>query len=68
MPCVKGYAEIVGNTAFAPQRPWIRNMSVKENIVFGGVLDQEHLDESLEACSLTEEISALGAGVNTEIA
>lgn len=54
--------------AFVPQRPWLRNASIRDNIVFGGV--DEAVDEARYAlacwcCCLIPDFTALEDGDQT---
>jgi ATP-binding cassette, subfamily C (CFTR/MRP), member 10 len=48
--------------SYAPQKPWIRNISLRENIVFGEVFNQERYDRVIDACALNADISTLCDG------
>ena len=47
--------------AFCPELPVIHSCSMRENIVFGSVFNQERYDIILKGCCLYEEIQALPA-------
>lgn len=51
--------------SYAPQRPWIRNTSLRDNIVFGEIFDQKRYDRVLDSCSLVSDISTLFEGDST---
>lgn len=53
--------------SYAPQRPWIRNVSFRDNILFGEVFDQKRYDRVLDACSLVSDISTLTEGDSTVV-
>lgn len=53
--------------AYCPQRAWIQNATLKENIVFGQPLDHEMYNRVIQACCLDPDIDALPAGEETEI-
>ena len=53
---------------YAAQRPFIRNCTLKENIVMGDdEVDQEAYRRVIEACALSPDIALLPAGDETEI-
>ncbi|KAF8960708.1 ATP-dependent bile acid permease [Flammula alnicola] len=56
-----------GPVAYVPQAPWIKNATVRENILFGQKNDNERFHEVIHACSLEHDLSILPHGENTEI-
>ena len=46
---------------------WIRNATVKDNILFGKEFDSELYDRTLEACALVDDLKILDSGDMTEI-
>ena len=55
-----------GTIAYSPRRPWIRNASLEENVLFGRSFDESWYNKVLQACGLKkEELSS--AMVRTEI-
>ncbi|KAH9476173.1 ABC-type transporter cicA [Psilocybe cubensis] len=56
-----------GTIAYVPQSPWIRNATVRENIVFGCKDDDERFEEVIRACSLEHDLQILPHGERTEI-
>jgi ATP-binding cassette subfamily C (CFTR/MRP) protein 1 len=53
--------------AYCPQNAWIKNASVRENILLGHPMRLDHYQAVLKACALTEDISALPKGDLTEV-
>eukprot|EP00762_Andalucia_godoyi_P000869 ANDGO_03846.mRNA.1 ABC transporter C family member 10 len=53
--------------AYVSQESWIRNQTLKENILFGAELDCEFYQKVLDACALSEDLLSLPAGDDTEI-
>jgi len=49
-----------GRISFAPQDPFILNLSLRENILFGSDLDTEKYNRVLDACALRPDIAQLG--------
>ncbi|CAB3397220.1 unnamed protein product [Caenorhabditis bovis] len=64
---LKGRIGLSGKVAYVPQQPWIQNMTLKDNIVFGKPFDRKKYDEVLYACALKADIKILPAGDQTEI-
>ena len=67
MACVSGTSSVVGSISYSAQDTWIRNSSVKENIIFGSEYDEERYQKVLECCCLNPDLAALPAGDMTEI-
>ena len=53
--------------AYVPQQPWIMHGSVRDNILFHLPMDLSFFDAVVEGCELKADISALVAGLDTEI-
>ena len=53
--------------AYVPQQPWVMHGSVRENILFHLPMDLSFFDAVVEGCELKADISALVAGLDTEI-
>lgn len=63
-----GSVEITGRVAYVPQTPFVLNLTVRDNILFGRPYDQEWYDRVLDACCLRSDLEQLGeAGDATEI-
>jgi ATP-binding cassette subfamily C (CFTR/MRP) protein 1 len=63
----RGEVSLTGKVVYAAQQPWIKNATLKDNILFGAELDEERYQEVLEACSLLPDLDVLPAGDQTEI-
>ncbi|KAJ5070817.1 abc transporter atp-binding protein/permease vmr1-related [Anaeramoeba ignava] len=64
---LQGKTTIKGSIAYASQEAWIRNGSVKENILFGHALDKKRYNQVIESCALIPDLAVLPAGDSTEI-
>jgi len=42
--------------AYAAQTPWLQQKSIKDNILFGEVFDEERYEATLEACALWDHL------------
>ncbi|KZV84227.1 ATP-dependent bile acid permease [Exidia glandulosa HHB12029] len=62
-----GSVNVGGAVAYAPQSPWIQGLSLRENILFGNVFDEDRFNKVLRACALEHDIAILPDGVDTEI-
>ncbi|XP_072339968.1 ATP-binding cassette sub-family C member 3 isoform X2 [Scyliorhinus torazame] len=67
MEKLEGRVAIQGSVAYVPQQAWIRNASLKDNIVFGEPLSQHKYQQVLEACALITDLNVLPGGDQTEI-
>ncbi|KAG9227354.1 hypothetical protein CCMSSC00406_0004107 [Pleurotus cornucopiae] len=62
-----GSVTLGGTISYVPQRPWIRNATVRENILFGQPADEVRLRQVIQACSLDHDLTILPQGEETEI-
>ncbi|XP_072050857.1 ATP-binding cassette sub-family C member 9-like [Amphiura filiformis] len=53
--------------AYAAQKAWIVNASLRDNILFGQLYDAERYNQVLSACALQPDIDILPGGDQTEI-
>ena len=44
--------ELSGQIAYVQQSPWIQNLTVRKNILFGEEMDKELYSETMQACEL----------------
>jgi len=63
----RGDVSMSGKVVYAAQQPWIKNATLKDNILFGAELDEERYQEVLETCALLPDLEVLPAGDQTEI-
>ncbi|KAG2008561.1 ATP-binding cassette transporter [Coprinopsis cinerea AmutBmut pab1-1] len=56
-----------GMCAYVPQAAWLRNASIKENILFSLPYDEERYHKTLEACALVSDLEILEDGDESEI-
>lgn len=59
--------KINGTVAYAAQRAWIQNATLRDNVLFGTPFDPERYSRVLAACALTSDLDLLEAGDQTEI-
>ncbi|KAF0977347.1 hypothetical protein FDP41_003339 [Naegleria fowleri] len=62
-----GNLQVSGQVAYVPQQAWIRNATVRDNILFGKPFNPERYQQTIEACSLEHDLEVLTAGDLTEI-
>jgi ABC-type transport system involved in cytochrome bd biosynthesis fused ATPase/permease subunit len=47
---VEAPIRVAGSVAYVEQQPWIQNMTIRENILFGSEYDEERYCAVIEAC------------------
>ncbi|XP_004680601.2 PREDICTED: canalicular multispecific organic anion transporter 1 [Condylura cristata] len=67
MENIHGHITIKGTIAYVPQQSWIQNGTIKDNILFGGELDEKRYQQVLEACALLPDLEVLPGGDLAEI-
>ena len=63
----EGFINVSGSIAYVSQQAWIRNQSVKANILFGKSFSSEKYDNVLDTCALNDDLKLLPGGDSTEI-
>lgn len=63
----RGDRVVRGSMAYVPQVPWTLNASLRENVLFGNVLNEERYQDVLKACALSRDLELLPDGDATEI-
>ncbi|KAJ6577627.1 multidrug resistance-associated ABC transporter [Mycena capillaripes] len=58
---------VQGMCAYVPQAAWLRNASIKENILFSLPYDEERYKLTLEVCALVADLEILEDGDEAEI-
>ncbi|XP_053133153.1 ATP-binding cassette sub-family C member 6-like isoform X2 [Hemicordylus capensis] len=64
---IEGCIAMKGTVAFVPQKPWIQNASVEDNITFGQEMDGRWYSRVVAACALELDLDSFPAGNQTEI-
>jgi hypothetical protein len=67
MHCSKGEVEVSGRIAYMSQENWIRNTSLRNNVLFGLPYDADRYHMVLDAAALRPDIAILADGDATEI-
>ncbi|CAG5123107.1 unnamed protein product [Candidula unifasciata] len=67
MEKLSGTVNVRGSIAYVPQQAWIQNNSVRNNILFGKLMDKELYNRCIDACALRPDLDMLSAGDRTEI-
>ncbi|KAJ7591654.1 multidrug resistance-associated ABC transporter [Mycena floridula] len=63
----RGQVIFGGSIAYVPQSPWIRNDTLRDNVIFGQEEDDEKFWEIIRACSLEHDLEILPQGQYTAI-
>ncbi|KAG6829812.1 hypothetical protein H0H87_010041 [Tephrocybe sp. NHM501043] len=58
---------VQGICAYVPQAAWLRNASIKDNILFNLPYDEERYQKTLEVCALISDLEILEDGDEAEI-
>lgn len=67
MDKLQGNVNTVGKVAYVPQQAWLRNCTLRENILFGMPYDRKKYQKVVNACALKADIEMLSDGDQTEI-
>ncbi|KAG9134357.1 hypothetical protein Leryth_016243 [Lithospermum erythrorhizon] len=67
LPILKGIVQVSGTVAYVSQSAWIQTGSIRDNIIFGSSLDTQKYQDTLEKCSLLDDIELMPYGDLTEI-
>ncbi|KAJ7457054.1 multidrug resistance-associated ABC transporter [Mycena latifolia] len=62
-----GTVKFGGTLAYVPQTAWIRNATLRQNVIFGQEEDEEKFRQIIHACSLEHDLEVLPHGEETEI-
>jgi len=64
---IKGSVTLNGSLSYGAQDPWLQNMSFRENILFGQVLDEVWYEKVLDACELLKDVESMPDGHDTNV-
>jgi len=64
---LQGDVRLQGRVAYVPQQAWMKNASLRENVLFGKQYDADLYDEVIKVCALQPDLDMLPAGDQTEI-
>ncbi|XP_026432147.1 ABC transporter C family member 10-like [Papaver somniferum] len=67
LPKVEGTVQVYGKIAYVSQVAWIQSGSIQDNILFGCSMDEQRYQETIEKCSLVQDLKMLPFGDLTEI-
>ncbi|KAL0756460.1 hypothetical protein Bca101_094128 [Brassica carinata] len=66
-PCVSGTIDFYGTIAYVSQTAWIQTGTIRENILFGGVMDEHRYRGTVKKSCLDKDLELLPDGDQTEI-
>ncbi|KAG9415932.1 hypothetical protein AC1031_000318 [Aphanomyces cochlioides] len=58
----QGTSGVQGSIAYCPQEPWIQQMTVRDNILFGSPFDARKYSRVVDACGLLPDFEAMAHG------
>uniref|UniRef100_A0A6B2KWK1 Uncharacterized protein n=1 Tax=Arcella intermedia TaxID=1963864 RepID=A0A6B2KWK1_9EUKA len=67
MPQINGKLSVHGSIAYVTQQAWIKNATIKDNILFGMDYHKKRYNSVLKSCQLLKDLDVLPAGHMTEI-
>ncbi|KAG2426904.1 hypothetical protein HXX76_012691 [Chlamydomonas incerta] len=57
-----GSCNVGGSISYVPQNPWLQNLSLRDNVLFGEQFDENKYSDVIEACALTLDLQILSNG------
>jgi hypothetical protein len=63
MVVATGSVAVGGAIAYVPQTPWVQNLSLRDNILFGLPYDEQRYRAVIHACALELDLKILPKGV-----
>ncbi|XP_059667169.1 ABC transporter C family member 10-like [Cornus florida] len=64
---IQGTIQVYGRIAYVSQSAWIPAGTIRDNILFGSVMNDQRYQETIEKCSLVKDLELLPHGDLTEI-
>jgi ABC-type uncharacterized transport system fused permease/ATPase subunit len=62
MVVAQGRLAVGGAIAYVPQTPWVQNLSLRDNILFGMPFDEARYKAVIHACALELDLKILPQG------
>ncbi|KAJ7623378.1 P-loop containing nucleoside triphosphate hydrolase protein [Roridomyces roridus] len=63
----EGKTTLYGSVSYAPQNPWIMSATIRDNIVFNHVYDEDYYNTVIEACALGPDLALFPDGDLSEV-
>ncbi|OAV89994.1 hypothetical protein PTTG_07453 [Puccinia triticina 1-1 BBBD Race 1] len=60
-------AQLTDTTAYCPQQPWLLSDSIRNNILYGSLMNRTRYTQVLKACALASDLTTFTDGDLTEI-
>uniref|UniRef100_A0ACD5V5X7 Uncharacterized protein n=1 Tax=Avena sativa TaxID=4498 RepID=A0ACD5V5X7_AVESA len=67
VPVIDGKIKVCGRIAYVSQNAWMQRGTVRDNILFGSVMDTQRYEETIRRCSLIKDLKMLPSGDLTQI-
>ncbi|CAJ0944757.1 unnamed protein product, partial [Mesorhabditis belari] len=67
MNLLDGTVRLTGRIGYVPQQPWLQNVSMRENIIYGRKFDKFLYKKIVDACELQPDFSIFPQGDLTEV-
>jgi ATP-binding cassette subfamily C (CFTR/MRP) protein 1 len=64
---MNGQINTVGSIAYVPQRAWIQNVTLRDNILFGKKYNEKIYNKVVDGCAMVSDLKDFPAGDMTEI-
>lgn len=62
-----GKVAVSGSIAYVSQQPWILNATIRENILFGEMYNEDRYNAAIDACCLRDDMETFVSGDETEV-
>lgn len=63
----EGSLNVSGSVAYVTQSPWIQNLTVQGNILFGLPMNTSRYYRAITACELSKDLETMKAADQTEV-
>lgn len=57
-----GTQQVGGRISYVPQNPWLQNLSIRDNVMFGEAWDENKYETVIDSCALTMDLQILPQG------
>lgn len=65
---LEGSCKVVSSSiGYVIQQPWIQNKTLKDNVLFHKLYDEDYYNKTIDTCALRDDLKMLSAGDMTEI-
>ncbi len=64
---IKGNINVYGNYSYVGDRSWLKNSTIRDNIIFGSDLNEDYYEKCIFSCGLAQDINKLPGKDLTEI-